>query len=52
MPDLEGIYFGLNPHDLYVANMNVNVMEMTMVFYVNDIKILHLDLCKVDSIIK
>ncbi len=42
--DLEGQGFCLNPYDPSVASKTVNGSQMTFTFYVDDMKISHLDL--------
>jgi hypothetical protein len=49
---LKDLGFQKNPYDRCVANMNINGKQCTVVWYVDDIKIAHVD-CKVNlNIIK
>ena len=44
--------FELNPYDLCVANKIINGKQYTIVWYVDDNKISHVDSTVVDNIIK
>ena len=48
---LKGLGFTLNPHDLCVANKLIDGKQCTIVWYVDDCKISHVDSKVVDSII-
>ena len=49
---LEKKYFKLNPYDLYVANKTINSNKCTSRWYVNDLKISHVDSKLVEDIIR
>ena len=49
---MKGIGFKLNPYDLCVANKDINGKQCTMVFYVDDNEISHVDSEVVDDIIR
>ena len=48
----KGMGFKLNPYDLCVANKITNIKKCTIIWYVDDIKINHVNPAVVDSMIK